>query len=619
MADKDLIVNLEDLKVVGDEVSSLKSAFDGVTEPYGNLINEAYLLKASGWNVDNGDYYGKIGDANAAFSQNSGRYPVDFEWKTGTQYTLSLSAKTGASGQTSNGMRISFIHTDDSRADMIFPRSDTSWTAKTLTSANGKTVARLVVTYSNGANDVWHIKNMMLVEGTTAAEYKEYEKTAVDTQTRDIFVTPQMYGAVGDGVADDTAAFQRTIDTGFHITIPFSKGQKYLITNSLNITTPYQQIIGDHGFSNIMSPNYFNGSIIFKKDDNSLNGPILFNIKNHDVKIVGVNAKWIPIDNPQTVRNAYGIFARVQVKNASEEIVADADATIENCHISTFGWAAYFYGRGLTFKNNLTSGCLHGFCLEWDNSYGTIANENDILEHRAFIITGNRFHVQRDYLIYLRHGYANGLIFTGNVMDMGRGRVVVSDNSDANPQSWTISENIFNVMAFNNIISISNGQMRHCRIENNLFNAAKGRWTGSNSNDIRPYAYIRIDESLGCIIAGNTFCGSKQSPIRIKNADKLTVIGNSNLRYLVDNGTGEAIDDYDDEEEPTDTDALIDVSGTITNSVINSNNSAPSENLICGTGSETPTISNSVIYGNLHGSGAAINGVTLTNVRTDEN
>ena len=46
------------------------------------------------------------------------------------------------------------------------------------------------------------------------------------------FVTPQMYGAIGDGVADDTESIQRAISSGFEVAIPEGK---YKITKTLNV------------------------------------------------------------------------------------------------------------------------------------------------------------------------------------------------------------------------------------------------------------------------------------------------------------------------------------------------------------------------------------------------
>ena len=46
------------------------------------------------------------------------------------------------------------------------------------------------------------------------------------------FVTPQMFGAIGDGVADDTEAIQRAISSGFEVELPEGK---YRVTDSLNV------------------------------------------------------------------------------------------------------------------------------------------------------------------------------------------------------------------------------------------------------------------------------------------------------------------------------------------------------------------------------------------------
>lgn len=56
-----------------------------------------------------------------------------------------------------------------------------------------------------------------------------------------LHVTPQMFGAVGDGVADDTEAIQAAIDTGAELAIPVGT---YLISNTLHVKKVNQVIRG---------------------------------------------------------------------------------------------------------------------------------------------------------------------------------------------------------------------------------------------------------------------------------------------------------------------------------------------------------------------------------------
>lgn len=63
------------------------------------------------------------------------------------------------------------------------------------------------------------------------------------------YVTPQMFGAIGDGKTDDTEAIQNAINSGNNVYIPQGV---YIVKNTLSISTS-QQVIKGEGFNSVIA------------------------------------------------------------------------------------------------------------------------------------------------------------------------------------------------------------------------------------------------------------------------------------------------------------------------------------------------------------------------------
>ena len=76
------------------------------------------------------------------------------------------------------------------------------------------------------------LSKIQLERGVQKSEY-EPPYTAYDKYARQFYVTPQMYGAKGNNVDDDTSAFKNALASGKRVVVPSGT---YVISETLNIT-----------------------------------------------------------------------------------------------------------------------------------------------------------------------------------------------------------------------------------------------------------------------------------------------------------------------------------------------------------------------------------------------
>lgn len=240
------------------------------------------------------------------------------------------------------------------------------------------------------------------------------------------YVTPQMFGAKGDGVTDDTAAFQNAIDSGRNIYVPLSNGQRYLITETLTFNKTRQTIYGD--LYNLDWSYYA---------QNSLNGCIYFGGTNSilfDFKQVFCGCANLSVF---TGKDSNNIAARF-LKNTDQ---TNMDGSVINCSFRNFDVTIDYYGRGFAVKRNaiIESRIAVRVTLMndtmWDHSSPTsseIYQGYPEYNGRSLFMTDNRFHlISERYLQVISEDYINGsttikqvlngAIITNNMGDLGYG------------------------------------------------------------------------------------------------------------------------------------------------------------------------------------------------------
>lgn len=232
-------------------------------------------------------------------------------------------------------------------------------------------------------------------------------------------VTPQMFGAAGDGVTDDTEAFQNAINTQRNVFVPMKDGQKYLITKTLVLTKYRQAIYGD-----IINCDWGYGGCIYYTGSNG-----------------------IAIDFQGSMQGCANLSVygsgnnNIAIRFKKDHDITNIDGSVINCGIRNFHIAVDHWGRGLAFKRNVIMACdivLNTTIRNEPRWAEETPNANNVPQTypeyngRSLFYVDNRFHVIYDrYLVVNSEDYTsdtetlkqvlNGAVITGNMADLGRG------------------------------------------------------------------------------------------------------------------------------------------------------------------------------------------------------
>lgn len=222
------------------------------------------------------------------------------------------------------------------------------------------------------------------------------------------------FNAVGDGVADDTAAIQAAIN--------------YLASLGANVKKALKIPRAFYRFTSLFIPKAANGMLVFAdglKEARLLCGD---ETAAPAIRTEAPNLQFKNIDLEGSKTYDFRTVPKIGLlaKRAIGE-QADIDIEFNGCRISRFYNGIEVWGRGLKVSDSLFSNCNFGVNLEWPNltDYveGDETAQKDATGYRAFTFVGNRFHSVGTGAIRNAGPNAakiNGILAVGNLMDIGR-------------------------------------------------------------------------------------------------------------------------------------------------------------------------------------------------------
>ena len=184
-----------------------------------------------------------------------------------------------------------------------------------------------------------------------------YLVSAIDYFGRDQleYYTPEMFGAIGDGVTDDTDAIQAAIDyvcrdVPIMNRIVMFPGKRYLVSDTLNITHSNVSLFGQE------KPEY--GTYIIVPNTT-------FDVIR--IKESGCTISKINIIGDKTASNL--LPTGINIERATT--ISDLDATIKDCGLYYLKIGARVLGRNVDFKNDIFSQCEIGVKSDYDEDIET--------------------------------------------------------------------------------------------------------------------------------------------------------------------------------------------------------------------------------------------------------
>lgn len=434
----------------------------------------------------------------------------------------------------------------------------TNGTAKIILNANTRYI-RVKLSYASGSTPI--------LPSAGPAHMQVY----FGTGRRSDPVTPQMYGAKGDGLTDDTAAFQAALNSGHDVFVPTTRGETYRITGTLLVPNSCKRIYGEcpRGTATI-------GSIRFERPTTSSadRDTPLFRIGNSSINTEALTIHGLTIACEGVNGSRTGLCI-----DAATSTYADKDITISDVIITNFYRIVKFQGRGFTVINSSLTSSNYIGTFDWDDQYDTNNNHPASMDQRAILFKNCRLHSLTNGFITINSGHAYGLTMVGCTADVGRG--IIIDCADE-AWNWLITGNTFLGMHCHTTGGSSNGPAinfrggaKNCVIADNVFAADPTFW----SDGYIPKTYLSVNGGSGLTINGNNFRHCTDECVILTGVTGATISGNTFDAVGADGGAAIKLSGtcsriiVTDNTLPTDPDGgLLDSSGaTLTGCVVDDN------------------------------------------------
>lgn len=229
--------------------------------------------------------------------------------------------------------------------------------------------------------------------------------------------TPQEFGAVGDGIADDTDAIQEAINAQLdrvNKIVYFPPGT-YRITRTLMV--PDRESSGGGHLNRLVlagAGTMGSRTSIIQVD---FDGTAL-----HIAAALSA-LRGLCFVVASKLKNSVAVHTARDAGLGEAANTDDVDATITECTFIEFYTAVKHVGRGLVFTNNLVAVGDFGLNISWPTA-GVAGSGVHLLPYgmRKWLIEGNHFHSMGTAIMTTGADAANfrGAIISNNILDIGR-------------------------------------------------------------------------------------------------------------------------------------------------------------------------------------------------------